>query len=312
MKSNIYIYCLLVIIFCTCVITTTYSKQCLPIIIEHSIQDMQQSLSNDSNRILLGSEYVIFPDNARLLCDEECMMDFECLVNSYPGIITGMVTDDQKRLWLIVYGKEKILYDDGIQRSYDEAVINGTVKDSMLQIYPLEPYRPLPGVCIGPGRVRSNEFFQTIYGKNKEMVQDQLVTLALQGEKEEFSRIAGADKALQNVFKAIERLLEKDPQLSEYITPFGGTFCWRPIEGEIRLSPHSYGIAIDLNVEKGIYWRWTKDKEQYLQTQKNYPSELVQLFEENGFIWGGKWYEFDFMHFEYRPELICKAKRIVH
>ena len=28
----------------------------------------------------------------------------------------------------------------------------------------------------------------------------------------------------------------------------------------------------------------------------------------NGFIWGGKWSEFDLMHFEYRPELILLAR----
>jgi hypothetical protein len=32
--------------------------------------------------------------------------------------------------------------------------------------------------------------------------------------------------------------------------------------------------------------------------------EIVDVFERHGFIWGGKWYHFDTMHFEYRPELI--------
>ncbi|MEJ2663631.1 MAG: M15 family metallopeptidase, partial [Spirochaetia bacterium] len=27
-------------------------------------------------------------------------------------------------------------------------------------------------------------------------------------------------------------------------------------------------------------------------------------FEKYGFIWGGKWYHYDTMHFEYRPELL--------
>ena len=31
-------------------------------------------------------------------------------------------------------------------------------------------------------------------------------------------------------------------------------------------------------------------------------------FEAEGFIWGGKWSEFDLMHFEYRPELILLAR----
>jgi hypothetical protein len=30
--------------------------------------------------------------------------------------------------------------------------------------------------------------------------------------------------------------------------------------------------------------------------------ERVEIFERHGFIWGGKWYHYDTMHFEYRPE----------
>jgi len=38
------------------------------------------------------------------------------------------------------------------------------------------------------------------------------------------------------------------------------------------------------------------------------PWEIVRIFEAHGFIWGGKWYHYDTMHFEYRPELIGAAK----
>jgi hypothetical protein len=30
--------------------------------------------------------------------------------------------------------------------------------------------------------------------------------------------------------------------------------------------------------------------------------EIVDIFERRGFVWGGKWYRYDTMHFEYRPE----------
>ena len=32
--------------------------------------------------------------------------------------------------------------------------------------------------------------------------------------------------------------------------------------------------------------------------------EIVRIFEKHGFIWGGRWYHYDTMHFEYRPELL--------
>ena len=34
----------------------------------------------------------------------------------------------------------------------------------------------------------------------------------------------------------------------------------------------------------------------------------MEAFEKNNFIWGGKWGHFDIMHFEYRPEIILKAR----
>jgi hypothetical protein len=37
------------------------------------------------------------------------------------------------------------------------------------------------------------------------------------------------------------------------------------------------------------------------------PFEIVLIFERHGFIWGGKWYHYDTMHFEYRPELAPAA-----
>src|SRR5260370_39823973 len=37
------------------------------------------------------------------------------------------------------------------------------------------------------------------------------------------------------------------------------------------------------------------------------PWEIVHIFEKHGFIWGGKWYHYDTMHFEYRPEMIVPA-----
>ncbi len=30
----------------------------------------------------------------------------------------------------------------------------------------------------------------------------------------------------------------------------------------------------------------------------------IDIFERHGFIWGGRWYHFDTMRFEYRPELL--------
>jgi hypothetical protein len=87
---------------------------------------------------------------------------------------------------------------------------------------------------------------------------------------------------------------------------------WRNIAGSDRISFHAYGIAVDLQMRPRAgmetYWQWTAQKgidwrsvphENRLEP----PPLVVRVFEENGFLWGGKWPMFDTMHFEYRPEI---------
>jgi hypothetical protein len=75
------------------------------------------------------------------------------------------------------------------------------------------------------------------------------------------------------------------------------------------MSMHSFGMTIDINVSYSNYWRWSvRDKSEDSPTLIPYknriPVEIVEIFEKHGFIWGGKWYHYDTMHFEYRPELL--------
>ena len=71
------------------------------------------------------------------------------------------------------------------------------------------------------------------------------------------------------------------------------------------MSSHSHGIAIDIGLKHAHYWRWFGKPEGGVIKYKNrIPFEIVRIFEKHGFIWGGKWYHDDTMHFEYRPELV--------
>ena len=71
-------------------------------------------------------------------------------------------------------------------------------------------------------------------------------------------------------------------------------------------------MTIDINVAQSDYWRNFKPDSKGVYSYRNrIPWKIVEIFEKYGFIWGGKWYHFDTMHFEYRPELlrdecICK------
>ena len=127
------------------------------------------------------------------------------------------------------------------------------------------------------------------------------------GRRVKFNLNNGAAKALQSVGDELTMLLKGKPEPAEFVLPLGGTFIRRPIAGADRHSPHSFGIAIDLNPKYGVYRRWGGTRLDGGKRAGKYPGEIVAIFEKHGFILGGKWAHFDLMHFEFRPELLMKA-----
>lgn len=71
---------------------------------------------------------------------------------------------------------------------------------------------------------------------------------------------------------------------------FGGCFGPRFIDRDPggRLSHHSWGIAVDVNVAENIPG-----------TKPDQDRRLVEIFEDHGFSWGGRWLIPDGMHFEW-------------
>ena len=77
------------------------------------------------------------------------------------------------------------------------------------------------------------------------------------------------------------------------------------VAGSSRQSAHSWGVAIDLNTRFSDYWQWEGHREfaPGIPYRNRIPQAVVWAFEQQGFVWGGRWYHHDTMHFEYRPEL---------
>ena len=85
----------------------------------------------------------------------------------------------------------------------------------------------------------------------------------------------------------------------KYLVPNSGTYNCRDVAGSTARSVHAWGAAIDINSAASDYWRWSPKG-----WHNRIPIEIVRVFERHGFIWGGRWYHYDTMHFEYRPELL--------
>ena len=75
----------------------------------------------------------------------------------------------------------------------------------------------------------------------------------------------------------------------EKVKRVSGTFVWRKIKDTDRLSVHSFGAAIDVGLNVSDYWKWARPGPDGLYRFDNrFPLEVVRIFEERGFIWGGK------------------------
>ena len=125
---------------------------------------------------------------------------------------------------------------------------------------------------------------------------------------------------LQRVEQRINEAAATDPTIKPFIAEINqlDAYYWRLIAGTNRKSFHSLGIAVDIlpkNLKgKAIYWSWTKDVNPDwmltpLADRWMPPQSVIDIFEDEGFIWGGKWGIWDNMHFEYHPELILAAQK---
>lgn len=76
---------------------------------------------------------------------------------------------------------------------------------------------------------------------------------------------------------------------AELIKDYGGCYNYRAVRGGSHLSLHSWGIAIDLNVEDNPLGL----------THPKQPDKLIQTFNRHGFFWGGNYvHRKDPMHFQ--------------
>ena len=195
---------------------------------------------------------------------------------------------------------DTVLLDDGLAKSCQELLHHADIEDQFHYTYPTGSKMIPTDSCFDPGRVRNEAFFRKMYGGTKEAVKSNLVEVAWGEERLMVNKINGCSDSLR---KAGLEFRDLPDSLKQFVFPSAGCFNYRNIKGTTRLSCHSYGIAIDINVKHAHYWRWAKNKD-VIKYKNAIPYAIVEVFERYGFIWGGYWYHYDTMHFEFRPELI--------
>ncbi len=158
-------------------------------------------------------------------------------------------------------------------------------------------------------------FFDAIYdSKTRGSLEKHIIRISFLGNRTNVHE--RMKEPLCRVEEKIFALAKNDAEVQAFLDNLksNDAYQWRIIDGTTRKSFHSLGIAIDILPKsqggKQIFWSWAKDKYPdtwMLVPLKNRwmpPNSVIRIFEEEGFIWGGKWTIYDNMHFEYHPELI--------
>jgi hypothetical protein len=229
-------------------------------------------------------------------CAEDGPLDV--LVRAYPEFLASH--DGKVLIWKD--GTRMPVSDGRDDKSFEEKLRHPSILDQLSLPYPKGPLAKPPGPQDDPGRFRNVAFFDKMYGDcSKGAVQRRLTKVAwlpkAGGGSVQITPVNGVAERLRAVSEALDRL---SPELRKYAFPSAGTFNCRTVKDTGNRSMHAWGAAIDLNTTFADYWLWSRNA-----TYRNrMPFEIVDIFERNGFIWGGKWGHFDTMHFEYRPELL--------
>lgn len=225
------------------------------------------------------------------------------LQRAYPDFVAG------------ISGNE-VLFADGTTLPFDDGVVGKTpmqwittpdIQDMFVFPYPAGAPALVPELNFDPGRARNPEFFSKIYGDcHKGEASKHLVRVKWlpkkYGRTVMMTAVNGAAKNLQAVSDELDAL---PARYNIDLIPIAGTYNCRAVAGIKAVSPHGYGIAIDISLKRTDYWRWHMfTPTSPIKFRNKLPVDLVRIFEKHGFIWGGRWYHYDTMHFEYRPELL--------
>ena len=225
----------------------------------------------------------------------------DALVAAYPHALAGH--DGASIRWKD--GTVMAASEGKSDQTFEQLLNHASILDQLRLPYPRGKLTRPPAVNDDPGRFRNQAFFIKMYGDcRKGEVRRHLTAIRWLprswGRRIYVTRINGVARRLRAVSAAIDAL---PMRIKRAAFPIGGTLSCRTVADTRRLSMHSYAAAIDLNTAVSDYWLWRKTTG-HIPYRNRMPQQIVDIFERHGFIWGGKWYHYDTMHFEYRPELL--------
>ena len=249
------------------------------------------------------------------------------LWQSYPEQIDRPDYDNKQKDWFIVVNGKRFYWAEGRLLPLSIAQQYSQYKRFSLYYYP-QQRPPVPPFSAAEEkhflaeqrqnwksaqRKESDAFRQALYRANsKSQMKQQIRHLHFLDFHVSVHPLIV--KPLKRAERRLQIAMKQDASLQRFFATIKeiSTYSWRRVRYFGKLSNHSFGTALDLLPYdwqgKAAYWNWERDfREDWFNVPHKQrwspPQKVIDAFEAEGFIWGGKWLYFDMMHFEYRPEL---------
>lgn len=255
------------------------------------------------------------------------------LKRGYPSKVSSFGYDEEAKDWFILVGTRKFLWAKGRLLPQAQARNARKWRPYVDYLYPWEVPNPetfsqeliqeLKRISAPDHRASQSpynlDFFDSLYGgKTRSSMERHIVSTRFLGRRVNLHQ--DIVPALAAVEDRLREEAQRNPKVRDFIRSISRVegYNWREIRGRQDRSFHSWGIAVDILPEgwqqKNIYWSWLSHRNPDwmlipLEHRWMPPQEVVSIFERYGFVWGGKWLQWDNIHFEYRPELIILRRR---
>lgn len=254
------------------------------------------------------------------------------LLVSYPDKINGVDYDFGMKDWFLIIGEERLYWAEGKLLPAEEIASRDKWRAYVDYLYPQaipdpdtfssETIEKLNAGILAENRSNSTiyniRFYDLLYdGGTRRRIESHIKRIDYLGKR--VSVHTSILAPLLRVETRLKKLAETDVEVKQFIasiTTIEG-YNWREIADTPSRSNHSWGFAIDILPKnwgkKNIYWNWVSywnEKWMLIPLERRWmpPESVIETFEDEGFIWGGKWLLWDNMHFEYRPELLWLEK----
>ncbi len=245
---------------------------------------------------------------------------------AYPDKITDLRLDFETGEWVIEAGGKVFCWADGRVLPLEERDKAASYRPFIAYLYPWDLIDPaslddetVERLKRMPDELKNAPpthpaFYTVLYGGRTEKA-----LWARQRKTRFLGKALNVHEMIVSPLKEVETDILAAAERSERVKNFlkeihyAGAYNFRRIRGQQELSRHSYGVAVDIlpkgRAARKTYWLWILEEDpewpRYpLAKRWMPPDEVVRIFEEHGFVWGGKWLDYDTMHFEYRPEML--------